>query len=638
MLRFSLLFLAQLVWIFRSSASPVVEKVTIPAPIVVEPSQTFDGIDGSFSSFNISVGSPPQDLKVFISTSVWQTLVVVDQGCAGAPPNCSSLRGGEFLLDKSSTWQNNTADLSSNIYSLLVDPQLGYDGRAELGFDVVSLAGASGPTTLKNQTVGGFAVTDSYLGLLGIDPRSSNFTGSPPIPSYLQNLRNQSLIPSLSWGYTAGSKYRNVFGSLALGGYDKSRFVDHDGSWPIDATNNLAVQLQSITYPVGSNTEGLLPTPITVSIDSSLPYIWLPREACVLFEIAFGLAWDDTSQLYLVNDTLHTALVQQNASLTFNLGGMTGGSSTNVNITLPYAALDLTANSPLPGISSATRYYPLKRAANSTQYLLGRTFFQEAFVVADYERRNFSVFPCQWTANAQPDIVSTFSPTYNITPEAAPGSSNGTSTPHKSAGKSSAGPIAGGVVAGIAGLAIVAALVYFFWWRPKRRRHYTTDGELPEKPHAASVDPHLNNAELGNTQSQYGMPELQGTVGGISEGVFEMPAREEVAKEMRATIDAQEMPTPETVSEATGGGFPWRRSIQSETQSPSPLSSPGLQDRFSPMSSPSPDRDLPSPIPSPSMIPSSVPSPLPSPPPVMQPQPQRVVRPVLNTVDSSISE
>jgi hypothetical protein len=149
-------------------------------------------------------------LKVFISTSIWQTLVVVKEGCDVTDSNCPTLRGGEFSLDKSTTWQNNTADLSSNIYPLLVDPQLGYNGRAELGFDVVSLAGAPGPTTLNNQTVGGFAATDSYLGLFGIDPRSSNFTNYPSIPSYLQNLQNQSLIPSLSWGYTAGSTYRKT--------------------------------------------------------------------------------------------------------------------------------------------------------------------------------------------------------------------------------------------------------------------------------------------------------------------------------------------------------------------------------------------------------------------------------------------
>jgi hypothetical protein len=356
----------------------------------------------------------------------------------------------------------------------------------------------------------------------------------------------------------------------------------------------------------------------------------------LLFEIAFGLEWDDTSQLYLVNDTLHTILVQQNASVTFNLGGMTGGSTTNVNITLPYAAFDLTASQPL--VTNATRYYPLKRAANSTQYVIGRTFLQEAYVVADYERRNFSVFPCQWEADATPDIVSTFSPTYNITPAASP---SGHSTPGTSSGGSSnTGAIAGGVVGGIVALTIIAVLVYFCWWRPRRRQHYTTDGKLekseisapsPENPSLTQDDPHLTKAELGNTQRH----ELEGSAG-TSKGpaVFEMPAREEVATELRATNNnAHEMLTPETTSEAPLGEFPWRKSVQNgEGNSPSPLGSPGspgsgLEGMVSPINSSS--AGLPSPVPSPSMIPSSVPSPLPSPPPVVQPQPQKAVRPNL---------
>lgn len=150
-------------------------------------------------------------MKVFISTSIWQTLVVVPDGCRGKPSNCTSLRGGQFLWDNSSTWQRNTANNASNVYYLLVDPQLGYTGKAALGFDVVSLAGTPG-ATLLNQTVAGFASMDSYLGLLGIDPRASNFTGDSggPIPSYLQNLRIESMIPSLAWGYTAGNQYRKI--------------------------------------------------------------------------------------------------------------------------------------------------------------------------------------------------------------------------------------------------------------------------------------------------------------------------------------------------------------------------------------------------------------------------------------------
>ncbi len=327
--------------------------------------RTVEGNDGPWSSFDISVGTPPQIMSVFISTSVYQTLVVVPEGCPAVSSNCSVLRGGEFFLNESSTWETNMANASNNLYPMEVDTQLGYNGNAELGFDVVSLAGIA-ETTLKNQTVGGFAVNDSYLGIFGIDPRSSNFANAPQIQSYLFDLRNQSLIPSLSWGYTAGNQYRKAwfiplglvqllkvpgsnksFGSLTLGGYDRSRFAEHDGSWSIDSTYNLAVPLQSITATSGGVNTGLLATPITAVIDSSLPYIWLPQPACQLFEDAFGLVWNDAAQLYLINDTQHTTLVQQNASVTFNLNGLTNGSNTDVNITFPYAAFDLTASDPL---------------------------------------------------------------------------------------------------------------------------------------------------------------------------------------------------------------------------------------------------------------------------------------------------
>lgn len=414
---------------------------------------------------------------------------------------------------------------------------------------------------------------------------------------------------------------------MTLGGYDKSRFILQDGSWSIGGANDLVVQVQSITW-TGSDQkegEGLLPTPITAYIDSALPYIWLPKEACILFELSFDLEWDEGSKLYLVNDSLHTTLKQRNPTVTFNLGGMTGGSTTNVNITLPYSAFDLTASFPL--VQNATRYFPLKRAADPTQFAIGRTFLQEAYVIADYERRNFSVSPCRWENEAKPEIISTFSPTYNLTPATQPGSSNSTGSGSKKS--TNTGAIAGGVVGGIATIAVFTFLIWFCYWKPRREQHYTTEGEKAEKV-SLPDDPHATNAELGNNQTNSGLPELVGTVGGRTQGVFELPAREEVAKEMRATIDAQELPTPDTVSEATHGGFPWN---ERSGQSPSPLSSPGLEGTFSPMSSPSPEPN--SPVPSPSMISSVGQSP--SPPPVVQPQPQRVIRVPLHARNSSLS-
>lgn len=256
------------------------------------------------------------------------------------------------------------------------------------------------------------------------------------------------------------------------------------------------------------------------------------------------------------------------------------------------------------------------------------------------------MFPCKWEAGAAPDIASTFSPTYNITPSSSP---SGPSTSGSgSGGSSNTGAIAGGVIGGIGALAIFAALVYFCWYRPKRRQHYITDGKLekseisapsPENPSQAEDEPHLNKAELANTQRH----ELEGSVG-PSKGpaVFEMPAREEVATELRATNnDAQELLTPETTSDAPQspqqGEFPWRKRVSDgEANSPSPLGSPGspgsgMEGMVSPVSSPG----LPSPIPSPTNIPSSVPSPLPSPPPIVQPQPQKAIRADLITADSS---
>jgi hypothetical protein len=109
-------------------------------------------------------------------------------------------------------------------------------------------------------------------------------------------------------------------------------------------------------------------------VDSSQPSFWLPVEACTLFEKAFNLTWDEKTELYLLTADQHSALVAQNPNVTFTLGNLTAG--VNVNITLPYAAFDLNVSFPI--VTNSTSYFPLKRAANDTQYTLGRTFFQEA--------------------------------------------------------------------------------------------------------------------------------------------------------------------------------------------------------------------------------------------------------------------
>jgi hypothetical protein len=127
-----------------------------------------------------------------------------------------------FLSNDSSTWVKNVANLSNNIYPISVAEKLGYNGKAALGFDDVTLGwpGSGGPT-IKNQTVAGFIYGGFRLGFFGLTPRAANFTSfNNPIPSYMQNLVSQSLIPSTSWSYTAGNQYRKHMFPLEYGKQD----------------------------------------------------------------------------------------------------------------------------------------------------------------------------------------------------------------------------------------------------------------------------------------------------------------------------------------------------------------------------------------------------------------------------------
>jgi len=81
-----------------------------------------------------------------------------------------------------------------------------------------------------------------------------------------------------------------------------------------------------------------------------------------------------------VNDTVHSKLQELNQSITFKLGKEIYGDP-SINIVLPYTAFDLQAKYPI--YPSATNYFPIRRAANDSQYVIGRTFLQEAYVTRE---------------------------------------------------------------------------------------------------------------------------------------------------------------------------------------------------------------------------------------------------------------
>jgi len=288
-----------------------------------------------------------------------------------------------------------------------------------------------------------------------------------------------------------------VLGSLTLGGYDDSLFEDNSVTFPFyyDQSRDLTVGLKSIT---GSGGESLLPNGILTLIDTTVSQIWLPLEACTAFESTFGLVYDETTELYLLNDTQHTALQTQNTSLTFTLAPTLAGTA-SINITFPYAAFDLEVSYPL--VNTTQRYFPLHRADNDTQYTLGRVFLQEAYLTVDYGRSNFSVSQRKWELNAAKHTVDILPK--NLTDTS---SGNGTAIPGataKKTTKTSIGAIVGGIIAGVAAIAALAFGVWFFLRHRRRAAAEQKSAELAQAIERVAQAEQEHKAALaaGNTNS-----------------------------------------------------------------------------------------------------------------------------------------
>ncbi|KAL8808467.1 MAG: hypothetical protein Q9182_000017 [Xanthomendoza sp. 2 TL-2023] len=530
----------------RQTATPSRAKA-----FVAIPDQNWDGNDGSWSTFIIQVGTPPQYFRVLPSINGRETYIPLPTDCQRGKSWCGNARGVEpfknpstavtlSTLDAGLTCSANKSPMCDNCISIeghcTTGPCAGqyccggnpgscnsagcngvsgictaaYIGCNCLGddYDVLSnklhSPGAANPATAtgfqfnqssswsvignrtlqgnsgmpkssnglfgmdivavgpnpeaalissSRSTIAGIPPEPYYLGLLGLQPsNSSRFNGSSP--SFLSNLKSQNLIPSLSFGYTAGAAYRSqgVLGSLTLGGYDRSKLNKNTVIFDINQDDSYALraQIQSIA---ASNTligdVDLLSGNISAIIDSDLPYLQLPGAACKNFERAFGLSWDSDRELYLVNDTTHGKLRTSNPTIRFSFRG--------VNISFPYQAFDLQVTQPIA--ENGTNYFPLQCSSNSSQYILGRAFLQETYLFVDYEMSKFTISQAQFDNRS--DIVTIDHTTSSQILDPATGDSSGA--------RLSRGAIAGIAIGISVALVLLLSSLYFVFRRSKRR-------------------------------------------------------------------------------------------------------------------------------------------------------------------------
>jgi hypothetical protein len=354
--------------------------------------------------------------------------------------------------------------------------------------------------------------TEHWLGLfgLGIVPTAYNQTTTT---TFLTEMVERGLAPSRSYGYSAGAYHREhpidhppggiltcvlglkgVSASLTLGGYDANRFQPHDVSFtlgpagPVVAVTEIKVSANPISgfnFPTGWPDDSFsLLNPADAArytIDSSTPYLWLPESVCRQFERALGLIYDEDVQLYTFGNNLVQRQNLVNWNLTFNFVlADTETSPKSVSLSLPYAAFDLQLTYPFPGLkanesSPPRNYFPLRKAANESQYTIGRCFLQETFLLVDYERNRFSVYQAAFPTNTNLKLVNL---PRERNPENNTRAGGAGPPPSNELGK---GALAG-IIVGAAGV-LAAFIIAVLWVMHSRRKRRGARAEK-EKPTA----------------------------------------------------------------------------------------------------------------------------------------------------------
>lgn len=282
-----------------------------------------------------------------------------------------------------------------------------------------------------------------------------------------------------------------------------------------------------------SNVNLLKRDQFTMYIDSTVAELYLPIEVCEAFEQAFGLTYDNTTGLYLVDDLLHATLQAENPTITLSLG-QKFATNTTVDISLPYAALDLTARPPYKGLANETKYFPIRRAEKENQFVLGRTFLQEAYLIVDWERQNFSVSPCNWAYGQSANVTQIISPSYT-------GELAGKNGIHLSTGAIIGIAMGGGFTFAM----IVFALVWWYWRRRQKAKMDAVKAKYASEAGSSTKEPHVEKPEDPPTSP---VNEEEGT------NVFpkaELPAESASKQEMSTDTKHGDLPSPAVEADNT---------------------------------------------------------------------------------------
>lgn len=299
-----------------------------------------------------------------------------------------------------------------------------------------------------------FNTTEYYTGFFGLGITQGRFGDTVHDSPLTQAVKQFGRVPSYSYGYTAGAHYSksltvvsrqrdfhltwSIEGSsgmscsLTLGGYDESRFVDHETRFVLGQGGNMPqVLVRAISVsapdeqgaPSGWDTQtrrlSHMSNSFEALIDSSTPFLWLPDEVCDEFAEAFSLTYNETLDLYTLDNSLYEELKADSSySFTFSFSSFDNQDDFGdplrvpgvVNITVSAAAFAQVLRYPFKDETisygdPSMPYFALRRNGNGTSpFIIGRAFLQEAYLITRYDSGVFSVHEARFPEDPLTDL------------------------------------------------------------------------------------------------------------------------------------------------------------------------------------------------------------------------------------------
>ncbi len=196
-------------------------SVNVSAPYIFPPSGSFSGSDGAWSTFYVNIGDSGevdygQDFEVLVSTAASTVIVPLAADWCTVPDaeTCARSRGVAVWNGQQSLgFQHETPAenyQSVGLYTLSLQANLDHgpdeEARAQYGSTTVGLGVLSDDSPhLLSQLVAAIVTRNFPMGYFGLSTTPVKLTNAQ-YETFLTNFKDE--IPSQSYGYTAGARYR----------------------------------------------------------------------------------------------------------------------------------------------------------------------------------------------------------------------------------------------------------------------------------------------------------------------------------------------------------------------------------------------------------------------------------------------